>query len=126
VSEQLFSRPHEGNKVYRPFAHTAQVRCRGYSLGLERVVTDLAADCSFAQAVEKVSEHYGIGVSPSTVRVITEGHGLAMSEESSRAVRMPASGVSAAFRRDGWLASSVCGDWRGYGRSKKTAHFLLA
>ena len=52
-----------------------------------------AADCSFAQAVEKVAEHYQIEVSPSTVRVITESHGLRLSEESSGAARMPSTGV---------------------------------
>lgn len=93
MCEQLFSRPSAPDKILRPFAHTAQVTCRGYSLGLERVVVDLAADSSFAQAVEKVSEHYRIEVSQSTVRVITERHGLVMSEASGLAARMPVSGV---------------------------------
>jgi len=90
----LFSRPDEPDLIQRPFAATAQVRCRGYSLGLERVVVDLAADGSFAQAVEKVAEHYGIEVSQSTVRVITERHGAAMSEASGSVARMPGTGVS--------------------------------
>lgn len=68
--------------------------CRGYSLGLERVVTDFAADCSFAQAVEKVSEHYGIAVSSSTVRLIAESHGSVLNGESAGEVRVPAKGVS--------------------------------
>lgn len=57
-------------------------------------MTDFAADCSFAQAVEKVAEHYGIEVSPSTVRLIAESHGAVLNEESAGEVRLPTQGVS--------------------------------
>jgi hypothetical protein len=57
------------------------------------VVTDFGADCSFAQAVEKVSEHYGIEVSVSTVRLIAEGQGAVLEEESGVEAHLPAKGV---------------------------------
>jgi len=40
VCEQLFSRQHEPDTIRRLFASTARVKCRGSSLGLERVVVD--------------------------------------------------------------------------------------
>lgn len=77
----------------RPFAEAARVSCRSYSLGLQRVVTDFAADSSFAAAVEKVKEHYGIKVCAGTVRSITEGHAASLSDELDGVAQMPASGV---------------------------------
>jgi hypothetical protein len=42
---------------------------------------------------EKVSEHYGIEVSVSTVRLIAEGHGAVLEEESGVEAHLPAKGV---------------------------------
>jgi len=92
VDEQVW-RGKQSNHVVRPFVQAARVSCRGYSVGLQRVVTDFAADSSFAAAVEKVREHYGVEVCAGTVRAITEGHAALMSEETETAARMPASGV---------------------------------
>lgn len=63
------------------------------SLGLQRAVADFGADSSFAAAVEKVREHYGIEVSQSAVRVLTQAHGAAMELEPEVAVRLPREGV---------------------------------
>jgi hypothetical protein len=93
VFEQLWNRKEEPNKILRPFSQAAKVKCRGYSLGLERVVTDFAADSSFEEVVQKVEEHYGIKVSGSRVRLISEKHGLRMSEQFEVDLRMPAKGV---------------------------------
>jgi hypothetical protein len=41
---------------------------------LQRVVTDFAADVSFAQAMDKLIEHYGVLLPESTIRRITERH----------------------------------------------------
>jgi hypothetical protein len=41
---------------------------------LQRVVTDFAADVSFAQAMDKLVEHYGVLLCESTIRRITEHH----------------------------------------------------
>lgn len=61
--------------MWRPFSESAQVSCRGYSLLLQRRLTDFGAEKSFARAAEQVKEHYGLEVSPSTVRRVTEAHG---------------------------------------------------
>jgi hypothetical protein len=54
------------------------VKCRGYSEGLQRALTDFGADEAFAGAASKLKEHYGIEVPVSAVRGITEAHGAAM------------------------------------------------
>lgn len=77
----------------RPFAASAQVRCRSLSLGLQRAVVDFGADSSFASAVEKVREHYGVEVSPGAVRVATQAHGRAMQLETEVTVSLPGAGV---------------------------------
>jgi len=68
----------EGTRRRRPFARSAQVQHRGSSLPLQRVVTDLGADLPFAQAAGKLQEHYGVALSPSTIRQVTEGHARAL------------------------------------------------
>lgn len=77
----------------RPFSSTARVKCRSLSLGLQRAVVDFGADSSFAAAVEKVREHYGVEVSASAVRAVTQGHGAALQMEPEVAVRLPREGV---------------------------------
>lgn len=51
----------------------AGVRCRGYSLPLERAVADLGADVPFGKVGEKVKEHYGIVLPICAARTLTEG-----------------------------------------------------
>lgn len=77
----------------RPFAASAQVRCRSLSVGLQRAVVDFGADSSFATAVEKVREHYGIAVSQGAVRAGTLAHGEAMQVETEVEARLPREGV---------------------------------
>lgn len=55
---------------------------RGYSLPLQRVVTDFGADVAFCQVPEKVKEHYGIEVAISTIRRITERHARVFYEQA--------------------------------------------
>ena len=87
-------RHRRGGEQVRPFARAARVSCRGYSLGLQRVVTDFGADVSFGRVPEKVREHYGIEVSASTVRAITEGHGAVLESACEVDVRLPLGGVT--------------------------------
>jgi len=63
-------------------------------LGLRRAVVDFGADTSFAAAVEKVREHYGVAVSSSAVRVVTQEHGEVMCLEPEVSVRLPLEGVT--------------------------------
>lgn len=90
--EQQYRRG-RGGETWRPFRAVAQVTSRGLSLGLERVLTDFGADSSFAQAAAKVREHYGVEVSESAVRVVTEKHGFQMQSDTEVGVRMPLKGV---------------------------------
>ncbi len=64
--------------IYRPFAQAFQVHCRHYSRCLQRAVTDFGADVSFAQAAEKMKEHYGIDVPASMIQKITKVHARKM------------------------------------------------
>lgn len=79
--------------MFRPFSQAAGVKCRGYSLALQRVLVDFGADCSFAQAVEKLREHYRIEVPPSSVRSLTEEHGHLMEADPEVDVQLPRGGV---------------------------------
>jgi hypothetical protein len=54
---------------------------RGCSQPLQRAVTDFGADSPFQQAAQKLKEHYGVDLSVSTIRRITEGHAEVMFEE---------------------------------------------
>ena len=60
--------------MLRPFSKTSKVKCRSYSLPLERALTDFGADVPFGKVVEKMKEHYGIDIPSWTVRLITEKH----------------------------------------------------
>ena len=72
IKEEIF-RSAQG--ICRPFSEAAGVTCRGYSLLLQRRITDLGSEKSFARAARQVKEHYGLEVGASTVRRITEDHG---------------------------------------------------
>lgn len=58
----------------KPFIDSSGVACRGYSLPMQRVMTDFGADESFSEAVKKIKEHYGIDVSMSATQRLTEQH----------------------------------------------------
>jgi hypothetical protein len=69
-----------GTQRIRPFIEGAKVHHRGVSRPLQRVVTDFAADVPFAQAMDKLVEHYGVLLSESVIRRITLGHAKQMFE----------------------------------------------
>ncbi len=62
---------------------------RACSRPLQRVVTDFGADQPFAQAMDKIVEHYGVVVSESTIARITEGHARAIFETTQPAQGWP-------------------------------------
>jgi hypothetical protein len=62
---------------------------RACSRPLQRVVTDFGADQPFAQAMDKIVEHYGVVVSESTIARITEGHARAIFETAPPAQGWP-------------------------------------
>jgi len=74
--EQVFKWKSGG--TWRPFSESAEIACRGYSLLLQRRITDFGAEKSFDGAARQFKEHYGFVVPASAVRKITEGHGDAI------------------------------------------------
>jgi hypothetical protein len=120
VLEQTFRQGRAGALI-RPFSKRAEVECRSYSGGLQRVMVDFGAEESFGHAVERVREPYGVEVPRSAVRTQTEEHGarrlaaaepllselgpeagveLLITEMDGSMVRSVLPGVDAAGRRD--------------------------
>ncbi len=73
MREQLFSQG-KGKGITRPFSEAAAVSCRGYSLPLQRVITDFGADVPFGQIPPKLQEHHGISVPVSSAQAVTQRH----------------------------------------------------
>lgn len=76
----------------RPFSESANVHCRGYSRGLQRVICDFGADHAFCKVNGKLKEHYGITIGSTSAQHITEyhateidGRGDRLKSKSSRA-----------------------------------------
>ena len=63
--------------IARPFSAAAEVYCRGYSLPLQRIITDFGADVPFGQIPKKLQEHHGITVPVSSAQAMTQQHALA-------------------------------------------------
>jgi len=61
-------------------------QCRGCSRPLQRALADFAADVSFHRATEKLLEHYGVELSASTIREITQRHGKRMLEQQQQLI----------------------------------------
>ena len=89
VVEQSYRRRADGVQV-RPFSTRAGMQSRGYSLPLQRAISDFGADHAFAQVPQKMREHYGIEVSASGARTITEAHGAEMvaPQQAARATEL--------------------------------------
>jgi hypothetical protein len=85
VVEQSYRRRADGVQV-RPFSVRAGMQSRGYSLPLQRALSDFGADNAFGQVPQKMREHYGIEVSASAARTITEAHGAEMAAQQQAAL----------------------------------------
>lgn len=88
VLEQRLREGRRGRQV-RPFSEQADVRQRGYSLPLQRALTDFGADESFVKAARKVREHYGIELPASAAREHTLAHAKAMGGVKHQAPKQP-------------------------------------
>lgn len=73
----------------RSFSEPAEVSCRGYSLLLQRAVTDFGADISFERIPEKLKEHYGITIPISSAQKITERHAGIIFESQEIKTELP-------------------------------------
>lgn len=89
VIEQLL-RIKRGGAEFRPFCREAQVKHRGYSLRLQRVLTDFGSEVSFGQAVRRVREHYAIAVPAEAVRQHTLRHGKTIATLATADAAKPA------------------------------------
>jgi hypothetical protein len=85
VREQLY-RLSQSRRQVRPFSQRASVKCRGCSRPLQRALVDFASDVSFNRATEKLLEHYGVELSSSTVREITNQHGQCLLEQQQQLI----------------------------------------
>ena len=73
VEEQTFTIGRNG-PLMRPFSISAEVHCRGYSIPLQRAITDFGADVPFGKIPAKLQEHHGISVPISSAQAITQTH----------------------------------------------------
>ncbi|MBO1350655.1 MAG: UPF0236 family protein [Hormoscilla sp. GUM202] len=88
VIEQTYYNTSDG-KVVRSFSDSAQIHCRGYSLPLQRAITDFGADVSFGRIPEKLQEHYGITVPISSAQVITQKHARVVKKSQELTEKIP-------------------------------------
>ena len=86
MREQLY-RLSQSRRQIRPFSNRAGVKCRGCSRPLQRALVDFAADVSFNGATQKLLEHYGVELSSSTVRQLTQQHGAHLLEQQQQLIR---------------------------------------
>jgi hypothetical protein len=84
IQEQVLRLGRRGTEL-RPFCRSAGVQSRGYSERLQRVLVDFGAEHSFAQAAQRVQEHYNIEVPIEAIRQHTLRHGRSMSQLASNA-----------------------------------------
>jgi len=66
------------NQFIRPFSRVAQIQAKAYSMPLQRVIVDFAADESFEKASRKIKEHYGMYVPASSIRKVSLVHAQQM------------------------------------------------
>ena len=78
-----------GGAQVRPFCQQAQISQRECSLPLQRALTDFGADHSFMEATQKVREHYGVELPPSSVRCGTLAHAKASGAVQHAAPKRP-------------------------------------
>lgn len=74
----------QSRRQIRPFSARAGVSCRACSRPLQRALVDFAADVSFDRAGEKLLEHYGVALSASTIREISQRHGGNLLEQQQQ------------------------------------------
>jgi hypothetical protein len=107
ISEQTYRLRRTG-KLVRPFVAAAKITCRGYSLGLQRILTDFGADHSFAQASAKVKEHYRIEVPVSGARKYTLKHATKIKEREVEVNSLASGGIAQVIAQtDGCLIPMV-------------------
>jgi Uncharacterised protein family (UPF0236) len=85
VAEQLY-RLSASRRQIRPFSQRAGVSCRGCSRPLQRALVDFASDVSFDRSSEKLLEHYGVELSVSTIRRLTQRHAARLLDQQQQLI----------------------------------------
>lgn len=83
VLEQRFIQLGQERQIIRPFQSSAQVHYRGYSMPLQRAITDFGADVPFGQIPKKLLEHHGVSVTVSSAQSITQTHARSILDAQS-------------------------------------------
>jgi hypothetical protein len=99
-----------GGSLLRPFLLFSGARCRGYSLPLQRKITDFAAEVAFGKVNERLKEHYGIEVSSNGVREIALRHAALLQEKQEKELGKLAGSDSHYYFRNGWQYGADCSD----------------
>lgn len=77
IAEQVLRLGRRGRR-WRPFCQGLGVGPRGYSLKLQRAMTDFGAEESFLRAAQRLEEHYGLRINSEAIRQQTFHHGKAI------------------------------------------------
>lgn len=77
IEEQVLRLGRRGRRL-RPFCQGLGLVHRGYSLKLQRAMTDFGAEESFQRASQRLEEHYGIRINSEAIRQQTLRHGKAI------------------------------------------------
>jgi hypothetical protein len=64
----------DGNRRVCPFLESANIEQRGCSIPLQRLIVDLAADMTYAEARKKLREHHGQDICESSFNRLTQKH----------------------------------------------------
>lgn len=59
---------------HRPFSEITRLKCRAYSIHLQRVIVDFGADVSFQETQKKITEHYRIQIPLSSIQSVVKNH----------------------------------------------------
>ena len=86
------------------------MQCRCYSLPLQRIVTDFAADAPYAKASVKIKEHYGIDIGASSIREILMTHAQCLYEEDIKTPATKAGSKTIIAEMDGGMVPIVVTD----------------
>lgn len=77
IWEQTFLlKKRRGRKSHRirPLKQDAGIKHRAYSKRCQKLITDFGAEESFAKAADRMKEHHGVELNPTTVQRITVSH----------------------------------------------------
>jgi len=119
-----------GSKRIRPFAQSARVSNRCCSRRLERAITDFGADVPWAQAMDKLVEHYGVVIAESVIaRTVLKHAGEIQNRSQGRPQGLPmrvSEGQAFIAQIDGSMVPTVRSGTQGDKRKGKSVQWQEA